>query len=41
LNGHIRAIQERKKDFKCKVCEAAFSLKKHSSAIHEGKKSLK
>ena len=39
---HIDSVHERKKPFKCNICDASFAvkgnLKKHLASVHEGKK---
>ena len=45
LNGHIAAVHEGRKPFKCNTCDACFSYKQyldgHIAAVHERKKLFK
>ena len=45
MKTHIESVHEKKKPFKCDICDYSFSqksdLKKHHESVHEGKRPFK
>ena len=45
MNRHVASVHERKKPFKCEICDFSASQKSvkdlHVAAVHEGKKPFK